>query len=330
MSVQLSTTAGQIESENQKLFEGTNGKRLSEYYAKIKANLSTNTINKKTPNTTLKISASTNIGTVDINISGTGDSCLQINATNLCDKKRTKRFNPYESIETLTLTQADKKAGSTMIIVEICPPNQTSCVKKTQKIEIQAGDLKEIIITPQTNVSARGILTPINITAFDENKNPITRSLAEYTISTDIGQFLHEGGYKKSFKTNNFKNLTVYYQAPLTGNENSATFTITTSEGETLTGFKQPIVSATPRILLNDTYIQNKSTQTIKLTNTDTSYTIDNNNLKQLNKNALQKIEIQLKDEKNQTIKLGSPVQVRSTNNLIKAGEIAEKIITRS
>lgn len=330
MSIQLSTTASQIENENKQLFEGTNGKRLSEYYAKIKTNLDTNTINKKTPNATLKLSATTNIGTIDINISGTGDSCLQINSTNLCNKQRTKRFNPYESIETLTVSPADKKAGSSMIIIEICPPNQTSCVKKTQKIEIKEGDLKEIIITPKEKISARGILTPINISAFDEHKNPITRSLSEYTISTDIGEFLHEGGYKKSFKTNNFKNLNIYYQAPLSGSETSATFKITTDNWETISTIKQSIITATPLISLNDTYIKNNSTQTIKLKNTDTNYTTDTNNLKQLNKASLQKIEVQLKDEKNQTIKLNTTVQVKSINNLIKVWEIAEKTITRS
>ena len=79
-----------------------------------------------------------------------------------------------------------------MLIIEICPPNQTSCVKKTQKIEIKEGELKEIIITPKENISAKGILTPVTISAFDEYKNPISRSLAEYTISTDVGLFLHE------------------------------------------------------------------------------------------------------------------------------------------
>ncbi|MDR0370204.1 MAG: hypothetical protein LBH96_07085 [Candidatus Peribacteria bacterium] len=227
-SIQLSMAASQIENENKQLFEGTNGKRLSEYYAKVKTNIDTNTINKKTPNATLKLSATTNMGTIDINISGTGDSCLQVNTTNLCNKQRTKRFNPYESVETLTISSADNKAGSSMIIIEICPPNQTNCVKKTQKLEIKEGDLKEIIITPREKLSARGILTPINISAFDEYNNPITRSLSEYTISTDIGEFLHEGGYKKSFKTNNFKNLNIYYQAPLSGEATTATFKITT------------------------------------------------------------------------------------------------------
>jgi len=68
-SVQLSLTASQIEVENQKLFTETNGKSLSDYYAKIKTTVDTNTLNKKTPNATLKISATSNLGTVDISVS---------------------------------------------------------------------------------------------------------------------------------------------------------------------------------------------------------------------------------------------------------------------
>jgi hypothetical protein len=162
-----------------------------------------------------------------------------------------------------------------------------------------------------------GLLTPIKISALDANDNPITRTPQDYTISVTSGQFLHEGGYKSSFTVNKFKNLTFYYQAPLSGTTSAEIQITNTINVEGTSGkILQNVVIAKPVITLNNATVQ--GTIALQLKNTDdTSYT-DEKGIKQLNLTGLQKIDIKIQDTNNgKTIAVDSEVRVRSKNNLL-------------
>jgi hypothetical protein len=330
-TVQVSETANQIDAENQKNLKDP---KLADYYAKIKSYLNATTISEKQPTLTLTLSAASDVGTVDFNISLTGTSCLQIDTTNLCNGKRTKKLNPQQHPETLTLSPANKKAGDSLLIVEICPPSSTTCVKKTYRITVQPGKLASFTITPDSPTTLAGMLTPLTITAQDANANPIDRTAEEYVISVSAGKLLYEGGYQEKFTLHNFKNLTLYYQAPTTGNASTATIQLASTTGNVITSIQQTISLAAPSVSVNGKNLISAPAQSgsmsITLKNTDTSFTIDANNLKQVNEAALQKVQLQIRDSKNQVIKVQSQVQVTSSNNLLHIGEISEKTVTKS
>jgi hypothetical protein len=187
-------------------------KRLKDYYTNVKTHVSATNLNEKQTTSILKVSSATDVGTISLKISLTGDNCLLLETTNLCGSEWTKMFNPKTNPQELTLTAATPKAGTSLLTVAIC--NGPDCVRKNHRITVKEGNPSTFTITTKSDTSIAGILTPITIEAFDSAHNKIDRTNDEYTIKATQGTFLHEGGYKSTFTVNRFKYLNFYYRAP--------------------------------------------------------------------------------------------------------------------
>lgn len=209
-----------------------------------------------------------------------------------------------------------------MLIIKICQIGSNNCVSKTHRITTRPGKLTSFEMKSAEPTTIKGMLTPINITGFDSNGNIVERSLEEFTIKVDAGNLLYEGLYKSEFQINRFKNLTLHYQAPLSGNKDTSTISILNSSGDIVKSITQTISEATPILKLNGkTIINNPSQQgelIVELTNEEQRYTIDSNNIKQVNENGHYTIDIEIRDPQNKIIKVNnSNILVTSKNKLI-------------
>ncbi|MDR0283200.1 MAG: hypothetical protein LBI53_08200 [Candidatus Peribacteria bacterium] len=345
-----------IEAQNQQIINGTASpetirKQLSEYYNRVKIFTERNILSERNNSSLLTISTNQDVGPVKIEISGTGDSCLVVDGKNLCQSPniRTKTFNPQTHPQTglLITLPSDRKAGSNLLNIKMCTPTASSkdCVTKTQKITINPGTLQTITIKPERtgdNSTVGGMMTVFEVKAFDKNKNPVDRSTETYTITTDTGQFLHEGRYTTGFKINNFKNLKFYYQAPENSINNSkAAIQALSDTGRVMTERKQILLEGLPQVSYG-TYDSNgklipknldKKTFTgsiiLTLPPTDTTHFIDNKGIRQLNKTfnqtGLQRLEIRIQNSSGKLISVDGKVTIYNKDNLINIGTIAEK-----
>ncbi|MDR0607411.1 MAG: hypothetical protein LBG52_03475 [Candidatus Peribacteria bacterium] len=308
-----------------RISSGSHTKELSQYYAKVKTYINANTINEKTSNLKLELTSATELGSIEVIITSTGASCLQVNGKNLCNgAKRTKRFNPKTTPQQLDVTSADKKAGVSLLQIQMCIPGTTDCVTKNQRITIQPGPRDHFNIQPQSTFTPRGMVTPITITARDANNNPIDRTNDQFTIQVNEGLFLHDGSYKSSFTADRFKNLTVLYQAPQTGTATTATIEILSSPKLTPNGVStgtlqlkatQQIIDATPLVKLNGTNIittlGGSGNKTIQLNNTGN--------------NTPQKIELFIRNSQGQNINIDTSVSIKTNNGLLNIGTLEGK-----
>ena len=304
-------------------------KRLADYYNHIKTNVSATSLNEKQTTSTLKISSAVDLGTVSFIISLTGDNCIQVETTNLCNGERSKSFNPKTQPQELILSAATPKAGIGMLTVAIC--NGADCVRKNHRIIVREGSPSAFIITTKSDTSIAGILTPITVEAFDSANNAIDWTISEYTITVDHGAFLHEGGYKPTFKVNRFKNLNFYYRAPqdYVGPVN---IQLLSSTGVVLATKIQTVVDAHPVVSLNGeviiTDVSQQGYRDITLKNVDESHYVDGNNIRQLNLAYMQKVEIQLRDPQNRPINvIDAKVFVKSPKKLANIGLTGEKVL---
>jgi hypothetical protein len=292
-------------------------KKLADYYSNIKTLVANTTLNEKQTTTTLKISSTVDVGIVDFHISLTGDNCLQIESTNLCNAQRSKRFNPKTDPQTLTITAANgSKAGISLLSVAMC--QGPDCVQKNHRITLREGKPTIFTLETKSDTSIAGILTPMTAAAFDSAHNAVDRANDAYTISADVGSLLFEGGYSPDFTVNRFKNLKFYYRAP-EGYAGPATIQLSSSTGEVLATKTQTITIAHPVVALNGKVIINGAGQqglwNITLTNTDESHFLDANKIRQLNTEYMQKVEIQLRNPQN------LPINVVDAKILVKAPE---------
>jgi hypothetical protein len=292
-------------------------KRLADYYNNIKTFLSNTTLNTRQTSSTLKISSTIEVGTVEFHISLTGDSCLQIDTTNLCTNERIKAVNPKNTPQTLTVSGiTGSKAGVSLMTVAMCQPGTSNCVTKSHRVILKEGEPSTFTIQSESNTSIAGVLTQVKSAAFDAAKNPVDQVSDTYTMKVDVGSLFFEGGYSPAFTVKRFKNLTFYYRAP-EGYVGPAKIELVSSTGLVLATKVQTVTVAHPEVKLNDKIIITSPSQqgnwNTTLKNYDESHSIDGNKIRQLNTNYLQKVEVRLKNPQNQ------PINVVDAKILVKS-----------
>ncbi|MDR0860797.1 MAG: hypothetical protein LBO09_07705 [Candidatus Peribacteria bacterium] len=163
------------------------------------------------------------------------------------------------------------------------------------------------------------MLTSVTITARDANENLIDWVNDEFVIQVNEGKFLHEGMYKTEFSANRFKNLTVYYQAPVSGTATTATMEVVSSSllgtGKLWTSKQQQIIDAKPLVKLDGKDIIStpggSANTTIQLKNTN-------------NTTAFQKVDLFIKNPQGQNINIDTEVSLKTKNKLVDIGILAD------
>ncbi|MDR2540432.1 MAG: Ig-like domain-containing protein [Candidatus Peribacteria bacterium] len=296
-------------------------KKLYQYYTKVKTYVDSNTIDEKHSSITLDLTSNTDLGSMEFIITSTGAGCFQIDGKSLCNGgKRNSRINPNIATTSLKITPTDKKAGISLIQIKICIPGTQDCVTKTQRITTKEGPLDHFKIQSKSPTTPRGMLTSVTITARDANENPIDWANDEFVIQVNEGKFLNDGMYTTEFTTNRFKNLTVYYQAPISGTTTTATMEVVSSSllgtGKLWTSKQQQIIDAKPLIRLDGkdiiTTLGGSANSTIQLKNTD-------------NTTAFQKVDLFIKNPEGQNINIDTEVSIKAKNKLVDIGILEDK-----
>ena len=90
------------------------------------------------------------MGKINVKISGTGDNCFGIKrgttvlSENICTKKAQEYYNPNTEDLAFDIVLNKKTAGSTALMIELCPAIGSVCITKQAVIHIMPGPIDTI------------------------------------------------------------------------------------------------------------------------------------------------------------------------------------------
>ena len=180
-----------------------------------------------TGNAQIKIGMAQDMGKINVKISWTGDNCFGIMrgtttlSEDICTKKAQEYYNPNTEDLTFEIVLNKKTAGSTALMIELCPAIGNVCITRQEVINIIPGQI-DYIQLQSPKIVMEWAEIPVIVSAQDSHGNSIGQSIQAYTISVNSGdgQIYDGASANASIKFDNFATSSFIYQAPIGIKEN--------------------------------------------------------------------------------------------------------------
>lgn len=207
------------------------------------------------PQGELKIVSTIDVWQINVEFIWTWDGCISIDSGSLCDwNKKSVTFNPKENPFVAKISTFDHVAWKIWLIIRIYA--WWGYIEKIVKFTVSPSALDKIEILTWDNVSVAWMLSPLEFVWYDIYWNKISWWLENYYFEVSMWEFLRDWVYQTGFFTNDFRDLNVYYRAPVDAEDWSvATIQVKDSDGRVLKTLNQKVITAKPIITLNWTKI---------------------------------------------------------------------------
>ena len=325
-------TESQVNAENHNnevtKWEDTNSKLLAKINDNVKISNSNSLLSDSNPTSELKIESSVSgVWMISVEFIWTGDSCIKIDGNSLCNGKTyQKNFDPKETPYLGEVSLASHVAWKIWLIIRM-GIWWSSYIERVIKYTVSPGVLHKVDVKFWNKVAVAWILSPITIVWYDEYWNEVEWWLDDkYEFTVSQWKFWKDGSYKESFTTNDFRNLSFSYQAPLDAVDWTATVQVqSVLGGKVIWTWKISIVQASPVIKINwNTVLTGKDNlsvnQSYKLLSDEGVYTWWN-----LIVSKLQKIEINIANSNWKLVDFNWQVSVSSNNWLFTIWKVTKK-----
>lgn len=273
-------------------------------------------VEEQTGNTFSFQSLSPEAENVIINFKSAGENCILIDNKNTCHTKVSKTLQIWGGGASIPFSLANTKTTSFHTTVEICQQNGQKCGRKTYNFTTTPGQIDhfDIKIGENNNFGA-GIFSLLELKAFDKYKNPISKTLENYTLKTSKGGFIIWGKSQDEIEISDFNTTTIIYQAPLWANGpvHFSIYKSTDPEKKILGKNTGNIVPASFEIHHKGKKIKNLNYQI-----NDLALKINQWNREIINPNKAYKLEILLKDANENSLPITTRAKLHSKNNLIE------------
>ena len=296
-------------------------------YREVKIDNGNLLLSDSNPNSELKIESAKDVWNIIVTFKWTGDWCIKIDSHELCNWQSfsTKAFNPKINPFTWLVSTADNVAWKDGLIVQIQVNSAWSYIENVIKYTVSPSVLQDFNITIEDKKTVAWMVSPVTVVWYDKNKNEVERWLEKYKFTVTTWRFLKDWVYQESFETNDLKNLKFYYQAPLDAKDGSeAVIQISRANhpDEILASYGQVLIQANPQIKLNWTWILEwrdilSVNQTYRLSSEETIY-----NWNDLDVSKLQRLDIEMRDDRWELIDLDSQILVTSQNRLVTLWQV--------
>ena len=301
---------------------------LSNIYREVKIDNSNVLLSDSNPNSELKIESAKDVWPITVTFKWTGDWCIKIDEKSLCTWQSftTKPFNPKFNPFTGLVSTADNVAGKDGLIIQIQINVGWKYIENIIKYTVSPSTIQRFEIKIDDKKTVAWMISPVTVVWYDKNNNEVERWLEKYKFTVNQGRFLKDWAYQESFETNDFKNLKFYYQAPLDAVDwSEAIIQISRSNNpeEIIYSTGQKLIQANPIITLNwwtpilkwrDVLSVN---QIYRLSSDETIY-----NWTDLDVSKLQKLDIDMRDDRWDLIDLDSQILVTSQNRLVTVWQV--------
>lgn len=275
----------------------------------VDSSLSHKKLSLDTSGTTLNFISLKDYGLLKISITSTGDNCLIINGSSSCEKKVSIKKNPFKGGVKIPFRLAKKGIGQIFLNIELCSLDG-KCMKKNLSLQVIPKALKKITLTlPKEQKLLAGAYYNFPIQAFDEDHNPITRTLESYKLEVNKGKFIVGGEEKNQIEIHDFQNTKILYRANL-DQKGSTQFTIKTNEGKVLNKQTAEILQGNLTITQNNQEVHSLHYQLKK----DPQILKDQKGNRIINRSKIIPLTLALKDKQGKTLPLNLSVAFKTIN----------------
>lgn len=307
--------------------------KLQEMLWYIQTKIDKTSINLQNQSWNLEILSTKDLGNIDVFISSTWDECFKSNwnSNNLCTSPiKLTSINPYSKTQSINIQTKENKAWTSIITFDLCIPNKELCVKKTQKISIIPSDIQQVqIFSPEEKIIL-GSQMPIVVYWMDQFGNNVWKILKNFYISVSDWEISDWTSRWKSIRFNDFEKKLIYYAPSEILSWNKINIKITWDSTSISNSKEIQLLKWYPKIKYLSWNIYEKtqnniSTWEIKISlpdSIDHYYFVDQFWIKQINKNNLPKIILEINDISWNKINISTVVNVKSQNNTVRIGEI--------
>ncbi len=313
--------------------------KLQEMLSYIQTKSNKTSLDMSNNSGTLEILSTKDLWDIKMNIYSTWDDCLfsPWKSDNLCNNQISISFNPYLQKQTIPIKIKDNKAWDTIITFQLCIPNTSSCVKKTQQINILPWEIQQLkLITLDDTIMAWAEM-PVLVKWMDQYQNNVWQILRNFFITVSTGEISDWSTRWKTVKFNNFNQSNFVYYAPVDNAWiNSISINVAWENTSINTNKNLNIIKWIPRAkywtsIVYQVLWNNALSWVVKFSLPwDANYYHFNDNIwiKQIDQNKLPQINLEILSINWNNIPISSFANIRTKNNLIKVWNIESRIRT--
>ncbi len=310
-----------------------NAIKLQEMLSYIQTKSDKSSLDMNNDTWVLEILSTKDLGDIKMSLYSTWNDCLSspLKSSNLCKDPVTITFNPNTEKQTIPIKIKDHKAGTTIITFQLCIPDTTNCVKKTQQINILPWEIQQVKLITLDNQVMVWSQMPIMIKWLDQYQNNVWQILRNFFISVSAWEISDGSARWQSIRFNNFNESNFIYYAPLDDSWKDSVSIVISWDATTISAHKTldiikwiPLVkywtSTVYQILWNSVL-----SWTIKFSLPwDANYYHFNDTLwvKQIDQNKLPQINLEILTTDWKSIPITTFANIKTQNNLAKVWSI--------
>ena len=294
----------------------------------VKISNSNAILSDSNPSSTLRIESIADIGQMTVEFMWTGDWCILVDGTRLCDggTKWPIKFSKQKPFSGLVTTaHVAWKAGLYMKISW-----GWWYIEKVIKYTVSPSQLDNFEIKFYDDKTVVWMVSPMEIIWYDKYGNRVDWWLETFDVTASQGRFLKDWAYQTEISTNDFRDLRLYYQAPSNLDGDKALIQISRHNNgwQVVVNPKNPyehkLVDWAPRVTLNLQKIILK--WKTNLVANEVYYLKDDESIYdaswKLRKWKLQRLDIEIEDLKWWVVDVDEQVLVTSQNWLVYIWEL--------
>jgi hypothetical protein len=194
-------------------WEDGTSKALLDIYRNVKISNTNVLLSDGNPKSDLRIESAVEVWNVTVEFIWTWEWCIKVDSQELCNGSSFKKsFNPKTTPFAWTVSSSNNVAWKAALIMRISIPQWY--IENIIKYTISPSTINNIEIDGRDLVVA-WMVSPITVKWFDSNWNQVSWWLERYDFVGSPWRFLKDWSYQETFTTNDFRDSTFYYQAPL-------------------------------------------------------------------------------------------------------------------
>ena len=223
---------------------------LLNVYKNVKISNTVVMLSDNNPTSDLRIESAVDVWNLTVEFIWTWEWCLKIDSQTVCNWNSIKNtFNPNTNPFFGVVSSADNVAWKVGLIIRVGV--SWGYIENVIKYTVSPGLLNHIDIDGK-NIVVAWMISPVTVTWFDWNWNEVSWGLERYTFTTTLWRFLKDWAYQNNFTTNDFRDSTFYYQAPLDAADwSKAVIQIKSSNGKIMWTYSPTILQANPVIKMD-------------------------------------------------------------------------------
>ena len=232
-----------------------------------------------------------------------------------------KSFNPKKDPLNLLISSAGHIAWKVGLDIKIYLG--WWYIEKVLKYTVSPGQLDHFMIEVYDKKTVAWMISPMEIIWYDKYENRVDWWLETFDVTVSQWEFLKDWAYQTKFSTNDFRDLRLYYHAPLELSWPKAFIQISKHNGswDVVAKYEQPLVDASLVVKLNSDEIlwwKNLVAHTERrLTNDESIYV-----WWRLNLSKLQKLDVEIQDLGGKPVDVNSQILITSQNWLVYIWEV--------